>query len=75
MESVHTFHFFEIRPIIFSLMKDAKLGKLMCSKEKIIERYIKKVLSTPQSHVLKRVHENTGKFTICALECLNISRS
>lgn len=54
--------FFEIRPIIFSLKEDAKLGKPMRSKQKITERCIMKVLSALQSHVLKRVHENTGQF-------------
>lgn len=31
--------FFEIRPIIFSLKKDAKLGKPMYSRQKITERW------------------------------------
>lgn len=44
---------FEIRPIIFSLKKDAKLGKPMCSKQKIIERCIMKILSASKAHVLK----------------------
>lgn len=45
--------FFEIRPIIFSLKKDAKLGKPMRSKQKIIERCIMKILSPSKPGVLK----------------------
>lgn len=36
--------FFEIRPIIFSLREDAKLGKPMRSKQKIRERCTVRVL-------------------------------
>lgn len=50
--------FFEIRPIIFSLKKDAKLGRPMHSKQKIIERYIMKVLSASKHDVLQSPGEH-----------------
>lgn len=45
--------FFEIRPIIFSLKNNAKLGKPMHSKQKITERCIMEVLSAWKPHVLQ----------------------
>lgn len=45
--------FFEIRPILFSLKEDAKLGKPVRSKQKITERWIVNVLSASQPSVFK----------------------
>lgn len=73
-ESLHTFHFFEIRPIIFSLAKNAKLGRLICSKQKIIERYIMEVLSTAQTHVLKSPWKHRNVYYVLPKD-LNILNS
>lgn len=45
--------FFEIRPIIFSLKKDAKLGKPMRSKQKIAEVYNESPIGIATPHLKK----------------------
>lgn len=57
--------FFEIRPIIFSLREDAKLGKPVRSKQKMRERCTIKVL---WARALERAHENTEQFTSCPFQ-------
>lgn len=50
--------FFEIRPIIFQLKKDAKLGKPMRAKQKITERLAMQVASAWKARGLESQREH-----------------